>query len=30
MCLKNIFCNNDNLLWILILIIVAIGCSNCD
>ncbi len=32
MCLRNLFCcENDTLLWILILIIVALGCGNgCD
>lgn len=27
MCLCNIFKDNDTLIWILILIIVALGCS---
>ncbi len=30
MCLKNLFNNNDTLLWILILIIVALGCNECN
>lgn len=29
MCIKNLFCNNDNFIWILLLIIVALGCG-CD
>ncbi|MBQ4312597.1 MAG: hypothetical protein IJC18_00160, partial [Clostridia bacterium] len=27
MCLCNLFDNNDNLMWILLLIIVALGCG---
>lgn len=31
MCLRNLFCGeNDTLLWILIIIIVALGCGGCD
>ncbi len=29
MCACNIFKDNDTLLWILIIIIVALGCGKC-
>ena len=30
MCLNNLFCGNETLMWVILLVIVALGCNDCS